>query len=164
MGTMKARGWIIIIVIALVLIIVVAAASSSGPPASKTPKTSSTISVTVNSDIGVDRIAITNINTGQTYTATLIDLPFQFNCTRGDYLRVSITTQPGFQWNAWEFSPVGRFDDANPLLINSDDARYCVNNQINLTPRCIILEVSPTTTPIPSITPTPTSPAFREAP
>jgi hypothetical protein len=110
------------------------------PPATIAP--SNTILVTIKNSIGIDHITITNLNTGQIYIASLIDLP-PFNCTRGDYLRLTVTTQPGYQWNAWWFSPMGIFDQHNPLTFTADGS-ICVNNQIIITPKCLITDTPPT--------------------
>jgi hypothetical protein len=157
--TVKQRFYIIVIVFVLALIIG-AVALSSQPQSARAVKVSNQITITIQNNIGIERITITNLNTGQIYKATLIDLPFIFNCTRGDYLRLEETTQPGYEWNAWWFNAVGRYDNANPLTIDSNDARYCVDNRILITPKCLIL--NPTSAP-PTVTPQPTptqSPSF----
>ena len=156
----KPRFYVIIGVIALCVIIAIAYSASTAP-SNKKIKESETVTITINSNIGIDRVTITNLNTGQSIVKTIIDLPFSFNVTRGDYLRIAETTQTGFQWNAWEFSPMGRFDQHNPLTFEAN-GDICINNQISMTPKCIILEISPTATPTPSPSPSPepTSTAF----
>ena len=154
------KGKIIVGIFSVIVVIGLLWGMSSYQP-SKKVKESETVTITINSNIGIDRVTITNLNTGQSIVKTIIDLPFSFNVTRGDYLRIAETTQTGFQWNAWEFSPMGRFDQHNPLTFEAN-GDICINNQISMTPKCIILEISPTATPTPSPSPSPepTSTAF----
>jgi hypothetical protein len=160
-----AKTWVIVIIVAALIVCGIGYALSQQPSTKTKIKESETITVTIDSNIGIDRVTITNLNTGQTIIKTIIDLPYKFNCTRGDYIRTSETVQEGFQWNAWEFSPMGRFDQHNPLTFEAD-GDICINNQITMTPKCIILEISPTATPIPTATPEPTpspTPPFSPA-
>jgi hypothetical protein len=153
------KTWLIIGVVAAV-IIGVAFLATQGAPSTRSVKESQQITVQVKNNIGIDRLTITNLNTGQIYKATLIDLPFSFNCTRGDYLRFEVKTLSGYEWNAFWFNSMGRYDNSNPLTLDSNDDRYCVNNQIIITPKCIIL--SPTVTPTPQPTTAPTATPFNQ--
>jgi hypothetical protein len=152
---MKTRFYIFLILAIIGILIVAGLVATSTPSTKKNVKESQTVTVTVLNNIGIDRITIKNMNTGDSIIKTIIDLPCQFNCTRGDYLRVSVTTVEGFEWNAWQFYPVGTFDDSNPTTFTAD-GNIVVNNQIILDPQCIILEISPTNTPVPTISPSPT--------
>jgi len=150
-GTMKTRFYLIIATCFL-LILVALAYTSQGTSTPKTIATptptvtappTGTILVTIKNSIGIDRITVTNLNTGQIFKATLIDLTLNFNCTRSDYLEIAVTTQEGYEWNAWWFSPVGTFDQHNPYIFEADGL-ICVNNQIVMTPKCLIVEATPT--------------------
>ena len=159
----------IIAIIVFVFVIGVIAYAASQPKTSPiiivdpdNPEPQETVQVTVKNSIGIDRITVTNLNTGQIFKASLIDLPLNFNCTRGDYIKFIVTTQQGYEWNAWWFTPVGTFDNHNPLTISADNI-ICVNNKIIMTPKCLILpetstpEPTPYTPPIATYTgPTPT--------
>jgi hypothetical protein len=146
----KTRFFIIVGMAALLVIILIAAAASSTgppkidptptpPPNVTPPPQTSTVTVTIKNNIGVNRVTVTNLNTGQIYKTTMIDLPFRFTCTRGDYLRFTVTVQTGYEWNAWWFTPSETFDQRNPLTLSADGV-ICINNQITMTPKCLINE------------------------
>jgi hypothetical protein len=147
MGFKGNRGPLIIAAIFFIIVIGAIIAFSQPTPTTiiidgdliPEPEPSTIATVHIKSNIGIERVTITNINTGQIFKASMIDLPLKFNCTVGDYLRFSVTTQPGFEWNAWWFTPIGTFDNHNPLLISAD-GDICINNVITMTPKCLILE------------------------
>ena len=161
---MKPRGYIILGLIFLAVIVVIAVlASSSSPPANSTPNptappytppVSQTVTVTVQNNIGIQQIEIQNLNTGKTYIATIISLPLSFNCTRGDYLKISVTTDDGYKWNAWWFSPMGIWNNDNPAIICADGKVVNVNTII-MVPNTLILNPTPTPEPTPSPTENP---------
>jgi len=144
MGFKGNRGPLIIgVVFILILIVIVAAASSSGSPSTIQNIPEGTISVTVKNSIGVDQIVICNLNTGKNFTFSLISLPAQFNCTRGDYLQIQVVTRPGYTWNGWWFNPMGIFDNDNPAILAADSTNpfgdIVSKNQIVMTPNCLML-------------------------
>ena len=145
---MKTRGWIMIAVIVLLFIAVIAYAGSQ-TPASKT-KLSQVITVTVLNNIGIKQIDIQNLNTGKTFVFSLISLPAQFNCTRGDYLEINVLTNNGYRWNAWWFSPQDVWNNDNPAII-CVAGNIVINNEVTMIPNCLILPQG-TVTPSPNPT------------
>lgn len=145
------RIFIIIIVAFLAVIAVIAViASTSAPPASSAPNptmppvASDTVEITVENSIGVKAVVIYNQNTGQSYTASVINLPYAFNCTYNDYIRFTVTVQDGYRWNAWTFSPMGIPVSVNPAVIRATEdniyGNLMVDNKIVMTPNCMPLD------------------------
>jgi hypothetical protein len=119
-------------------------------------KLSQTITVTIEKNVGIDLITYENLdNPGEIKTLSIIDLPFSFNCSRSDTLSFNYTARSGYVCNSLDFSPTGRSNKDNPLIIDSSDPLYCYNNKINVTPTFISLRVSPTQSPNPTATPSP---------
>jgi len=118
------RIFLVVGAIALIVIIVAAASANSVPSVPKTtpqptttmPPDDGKIHITINSNIGIQQVKVTNLNTARSISKTLIDLPFEFTCDRGDFLRFTVTTQPGYQWNAWWFNTM-TFDNSNPMTM-----------------------------------------------
>jgi hypothetical protein len=156
---MKTRFYIIVGII-IVCVVAAIAFSASTAPSTKKVKDSDTITVTILNNIGIDRIVIMNQNTRDKITLTIIDLPYQFNCTRGQRISATITSTDGFQWNTMKFNGIGTFDDGvtkNGVSVVSfvADGDLVHDNQIVLNPCFTDLEVSPTVSPSPSPSPTP---------
>jgi hypothetical protein len=147
-GSVKTRFYAFVGGLALIILIVVIALSQppqkgiDDPMATMPPATSSTVLVTIQNSIGIDRLLITNLNDGTLHKVTLIDLPFSFNCTRGNYLRLFVTIQPGYEWNDYWFTAIGKGDQRNPLTFVAD-GEICVGNTINIRPECLILDSAP---------------------
>lgn len=146
-----AKTWVIVIIVAALIVCGIGYALSQQPSTKTKIKESEIVTVTVLDSIGIDRITITNMDTGKSVIKTVIDLPFSFNCTRGDTIKTSTTMQPGFQYNAIEFIQVGQFDQHNPARFKAE-GDICVNNKIVLQPTYVDLEISPTYTPQPQPT------------
>jgi len=144
---LQTRGYILVIVIVLCVIGVIIYVAAQ-PRTPRTSATSGIVECKINSAIGIDKVTITNLNTGKTTIRSLIDLPFSFNCTEGDYLRISVTTLEGYTWDSWWFDRTGRFDNYNPMTV-------AIKSDLILTPKCIISEVAPTPNPSPSSYPSP---------
>lgn len=152
MGLSKV-GKIIALVVGAILVIGLFWGASSYQP-SKTVKQNQIVTITVLDSIGIDRITLTNMDEGKSVVKTIIDLPYQFNCTRGDVIKTSVTMQPGFQYNAIEFVKVGQFDQHNPARFIAD-GDICINNEVVIQATYIDLEISPTLSPTPTPSPTP---------
>jgi hypothetical protein len=149
------RTYLIIILIGIAVVAGVAIYLSQQPsPASAKSKLSETVTITILDSIGIDRITITNRDTGKSIVKTIVDLPYSFNCTRGDTIKLQATMQQEFQWDAWEFVQSGTFDHKNPASFKADGV-ICMNNKITVNPCYIDLEISPTNSPTPSPSPTP---------
>ncbi len=148
------RGPVLIIVIIFFVIIAGIAIASQGPPKSKVTLNSETVTITINYNVGIKTIEITNQNTGQTYTATVTSLPYSFNCTRGNAIDITVTTNPSYKWNAWTFTPVGIPLSDNPATFKADNTNHfgaiINNNQIIMEPNCIHISASPSPTPAPT--------------
>lgn len=117
------------------------------PTPTSTPQDSSTITLTIKNNIGISQVEVQNLNTGKTFIFSLISLPAQFTCTRGDYLQFRVSTNEGYRWNAWWFSPMQTFNNDNPAIICADGI-IVYRNQIVLTPNTLIL---PQTTVAPNV-------------
>jgi hypothetical protein len=138
----------------------------NAPNPSAKIKESQTITVTIEKNVGIDLITYENLdNPGEIKTLSIIDLPYSFNCSRGDTLSFNFTARSGYTTNTLDFSPTGRSSHDNPLFIDSSDPLYCYNNRIDVTPTFISMRVSPTSSPIPTPTPHPTpTPINTQAP
>jgi hypothetical protein len=162
-----AKTWAIFIVIGIVVVAGVAYYFSQ-QPSTTTAKTklSETITVTIQKNVGIDLITYENLdNPGEIKTLSIIDLPYMFNCSRGDTLSFNYTARSGYITNTLDFSPTGRSSHDNPLFIDSSDPLYCYNNKIDVTPTFISLRVTATNTPTPTTSPTPSpSPTPTTAP
>lgn len=154
---MKPRFYLILAVIIIIIVILIGlAANAANQTLLAKPESGGTITVTIEKNVGIDRITYENIdNPGEIKTLTIIDLPYSFNCSRGDTLVFNYTARAGYVCNSLDFSPTGRSNRDNPLLIESNDPFYCYNNKINITPTFIYLRVSPSNTPLPTVTPIP---------
>jgi len=130
---------IIIILIAIIFIGAVAflASQQQNKPAKGTDETS--VSVTILNNIGVKEIEIQNLNTGKTYTFTLLTLPGAFNCTAGDYLQLRVSTHEGYRWNGWWFTPMDIWNNDNPAIISAS-GHIVYKGTITMRPDCILLE------------------------
>jgi hypothetical protein len=160
MGQNKPRVNLKVIIGIIVVIVVIGAliASALSAPQNnkKTSKDSSTITFTIEKNIGIDRVIYTNhANPGEGLTLTYIDLPYSGNCSRGDDIEFQTTVREGFQWAEYMFPLTGRSNTDNSLLISAGDEFYTYNNQITIAPTMVYLRVSPTVTPTPIPTPTP---------
>jgi len=137
---MKPRFYIIIGGLLLLAVIIAAAASSAPPnklptptPAPvTTPATTTPVAVTINSEVGVKQVTITNLNSGTSITKRSTDLPFTFNAKTGDSLRFYVVTEENYLWNAWVFH-TGTFDNHNPLTIK-------VASDMEMSPQCLVQE------------------------
>ena len=122
----------------IVIIVAIIAATNQTPPppaASPTPAPTNppinqTPLVTIKSGIGIDRINIYNINTNTRTNCTLMDLPYSFRCTNGDYLQITVHTLDGYEWDGWRFPQTLTFNNHNPLTIQ-------VNGDLELNPHVI---------------------------
>jgi hypothetical protein len=123
------RGPIILLCIAIFIIIIIAAVASSSGGRKGNP--AGLITCTVNGDIGIDKIVITNQNTGKSITKTYADLPYSFNLTEGDTLRLNVTLLDGYAWNAWEINQYPWFAQDNPFTMK-------VNEAVTLNPQCLV--------------------------
>jgi hypothetical protein len=128
-------GFIIIVAIAIIIVVGVAAASSSPPKTTIQPTPPpqmdpAVYTVTIDRAIGINQITITNLNEGTSIKKTLIDLPYSFHVSPGDYLQFKETTAEGYVWNAWQFND-GTFDNHNPMIIS-------ISGDLVMTPKCII--------------------------
>ena len=145
---LKGRFWVILLLLLLaVAVIAVAWSSASQQPnavnSSPTPIPINTpavlptpiVTVTVNSEVGVKQVTITNLNTGTSITKRSTDLPFSFNADNGDSLRFYVITEENYMWNAWMFK-TGTFDNHNPLTLKA-------TSNIDMSPQCLVQEAPP---------------------
>jgi hypothetical protein len=146
---MKSRFYLFAFIVILCVIVLIVYVASQ-PRVPRTSATPDIVSCTINSAIGIDKVNITNLNTGKTTARSLINLPFSFNCTEGDYLKISVTTLEGegYVWDSWWFDKTGVFDNTNPMIVR-------IKGDLTLTPTCIFTEVTPPPIPSPSPSPSP---------
>ena len=90
------------------------------------------IAVTINSEIGIKQVTITNLNSGTSITKRSTDLPFTFNAEYGDSLRFYVVTEESYLWNAWMFG-TGTFDNHNPLTLKA-------YSDLDMSPQCLVQE------------------------
>jgi hypothetical protein len=148
------KTYIIFIIIGVLAIAGVVGYLSMQPSTAKKVKDSETVTITILDSIAVDRVTITNRDTGKSIVKTYIDLPYAFNVSRGDTVKISTTMQYGYQYDAIEFKQVGTFDHKNPAQFVAD-GKICLDNKIVLNIAFIDLEISPTFSPSPTPSPTP---------
>jgi hypothetical protein len=115
-GFKGSRGPVIIGIIAFILIIAVIGIAASGGAPKKAKAQADIAVVTINAEIGVDYVQILNMRTGGQNIKSSMNLPYSFNCTVGDTLRITASNMPGYLFNTWEFDS-GTFNDDNPLTI-----------------------------------------------
>ncbi len=118
MGFKGNRGPLIIIGIIIVFFLALAWAASGNSAQRITPPGMEVC--TIQSEVGVSTVKITNQNTGTSIVKTVSNLPYSFNFTRGDTLQFNVTMQPEYVFNAWTFN-TGTFDNHNPLTIKPTD-------------------------------------------
>jgi len=114
---LKTRFYLIVIVIFLIIVIGVAASASS-PRTAQSGAPGKIYTVTVNADIGIQSIQITNQNSpsGKPWTILPMQLPYSFNCTSGDTLSFNATAKEGFVFNYW-FPNSGMPFSSNPYTV-----------------------------------------------
>jgi hypothetical protein len=122
MGFKGNRGPLVIFAVIFIVIIVVAASASSSP---KKPNSAiaGLAECTVNAEVGLAQVKITNQNLRTSIIKTASDLPFSFNFTEGDTLAFTITVLSGYTWNAWELNQSPWFAQGinNTLTIKSTE-------------------------------------------
>jgi len=107
---------VIAIIISLVVIIAIAYASTSSS-SRRNQNPAGLITCTIQGDIGINQVVITNQNTGKSIIKTAANLPFAFNLTEGDTLRFNVTLLEGYAWNAWEINQYPWFAHDNPFTM-----------------------------------------------
>ena len=128
------RIYIIGFIIFLLAIVAIAVAASGGNGNHTTP--AGIVSIIINGDVGISTVKITNQNIiGGSITVMASDLPFKFNCNKGDTIQFTVTTLDDYFFNAWKFDD-GTFNSRNPLLIK-------VDGKIELTADCLIKGETP---------------------
>jgi len=126
-------GLIAFICIIILIIVVVVAISGGGGNKPSSPQ--GQLVCTVNGDVGVSVIKITNANTGNSITKTAADLPFSFNFTKGDTLQFNVTVLSDYEFNAWMFT-TGTFNNHNPLVLKTE-------TPLIMTADCIVKGLQP---------------------
>src|SRR3989304_6363850 len=96
----------------IAVIIALAAVAASGP---RTPSGTfgKTVTIRIDSDVGVKSIYVTNANTNEHKTVLSTQLPFSFNVTIEQTVTFNVTAMTGYQFDSW-MSNDGRFHDQNP--------------------------------------------------
>ena len=110
-------GLIVVGIIVIVIIFGVIAAVASG--GGRKTKPADLCLCTVNGDIGIQTVNITNQNTGKSILRTASELPYSFNFTADDTLKFQVTMIQGYKWNAWEINQNPWFAQDNPFLIRT---------------------------------------------
>jgi hypothetical protein len=154
--------YIAAIIVVIILVALVVSAASQTPNRTNI-KPSSLVTVTIYNAIGVQSMEIINENNDQHWTASTINLPIQFNCTRNDQLTINVVAKPGYSWNGWWFSPIDKFmghDNPSTIIMgyNNQIGDITNNNEIIMIPACIkntVASPTPSPTPTPTVSPTP---------
>lgn len=108
---------VVVVVIAILFFGLVGWAATSGG-GSKPQAQKGTAVCTVNAEVGIFAINITNQNVPGGNTAkTAMNLPFSFNFTIGDTLQFTAIMLPEYKFINWEFPQNNTFIDYNPLTI-----------------------------------------------
>jgi hypothetical protein len=79
----------------------IAAAAMTAGPRNTNPPSGKIVTVTINSDVGLQSITVTNQNTASSWLVLLTELPYSFNCTANDMLTFNATAKTGYKFNAW---------------------------------------------------------------
>jgi len=117
MGFKGMRGPIIIGLVILVIVIAVAALSASSSP--RTPQSGvpgKIYTATINADIGVQHVIVTNLNTNSKTLVMRTEFPFSFNVTTNEVYSFNVTAQTGFTFDSW-LATDGTFHSQNPYTI-----------------------------------------------
>ena len=114
---MKQRFYLIIGGLGLLLFFVIVAAVASGPKLA-TGAFGKVYTVTVNADVGVASIQITNQNSPSAKPWTILpsQLPYSFNCTSGDTISFNATAKESFAFNYW-YPNSGMPYSSNPYTV-----------------------------------------------
>jgi hypothetical protein len=120
-GDETVKNRFFLIVLALILLVIIVIAASLGSTRKTTVKTEGLLTCTVESEIGIETITITNQNTQKNIIRSDVDLPFTFNFTAGDTLKFNVTTIAGYKWNAWLINQAPWFADNNPFTFKPTD-------------------------------------------
>ena len=99
-------------------VVVALVAASSSPRTPQSGVAGKICTVTVNADIGIQSIQITNQNSpsGKPWTILPMQLPYSFNCTSGDTLSFNATAKESFLFNYW-FPDSGMPFSSNPYTV-----------------------------------------------
>jgi hypothetical protein len=115
----KGNRILIFAFLAIFIVVIIIVASASSTPSK--PHIKGLEVCTVQAEIGVASIKISNQNTGNSIIKTGADLPYSFNFTVGDTLKFQVTTLAEYTFNAWVFN-TGTFDNHNPLNLKPTDS------------------------------------------
>ena len=119
-------GKLIVIGVALILVIGVIVAISNGGGPNKTNNPPGIKVCTIQAEVGIANITISNLNTGGgSITIPAEKLPFSFNFTKGDTIRLKAAVLTGYDFNAWYFTSgdwAGTWDNHNnpPMTIKPE--------------------------------------------
>lgn len=119
--TVKPRFYVFVAVIFILIIITVIAASSSS---GVRKKPAGIYTCTVNAEVGLSLIKITNQNTGTSIEKTASDLPYRFNFTAADTLSFNLTQLPDYRFSGWEINMKPWFAQNNPLLCSQVESDF----------------------------------------
>lgn len=128
---MKSRFYLFAGAAVLLLVIIIAAAASNGNNPTKTKVGVNTC--TVNCEVGLSSVLITNLNTGAHIIKTAASLPYTFNFNKGDTLSFKVSVLTNYMFNAWVFDD-STFNNNNPLTLKA-------NGNFEMTADCLLIEV-----------------------
>ena len=104
------------------------------PTPSPTPIPVETLTFTINADMGVETILITN-NAGSSKTLTREELQTSqsFNFTTGDDLIFETTVREGFSFDTWDFDD-GTWNDVNPIILTNVQEAFVITATYTINP------------------------------
>ena len=112
----NSRIFLIGIAIIVLIIIIALAASSSSPKPAQSGLLGKVYTATINADIGVQNVIVTNLNTNSHTLVMRTEFPFSFNATTNEVYTFNVTAQTGFTFDSW-LANDGTFHSQNPYTI-----------------------------------------------
>jgi hypothetical protein len=139
---LKTRFWLFIFVAAILVIALIAViANGVANTKEKAEQPLGICTVELRGEIGIKYIIKNNLNTGGgDMIITGLDLPYRFNVTKGDTIRLTAVTEDDYLFNAWTFND-GTHNNRNPLPKVVTDKTFVVTANVLYKP-----QPTPTTT------------------
>ena len=97
-------------------VVVALVAASSSPRTPQSGVAGKIYTATINADIGVQNVIVTNLNTNSKTLVMRTEFPFSFNATTNEVYTFNVTAQKGFTFDSW-LATDGTFHSQNPYTI-----------------------------------------------
>jgi hypothetical protein len=124
---LKNRFWLFVFVAAIVVIGLIAViANGVANTKEKIEQPAGICTVELRGEIGIKYIIKNNLNTGGgDMIIESLNLPYRFNVTKGDTIRLTAITEDDYIFNAWTFND-GTHHSRNPLTRTVNDKNFVI--------------------------------------